>query len=162
MRVQPECSHPQLTHHTVLSMAVLQNLPGSTWFRETGSRGSTIALAPRSSSQLALLLPSTSSPAILCTVPGRLQPLSLVSLFHLHSLSCHDKEMRNHSLCYASAVPFVSGHCTSKGTQCSVHPACITASQELYISMVSIFKVSLMCPDPAFSRTKHALSAQFS
>lgn len=29
----------------------------------------------------------------------------------------HDKEMRNHSLCYASAMSFMLGHCTSNGTQ---------------------------------------------
>lgn len=63
-----QSAHTRSSHITrVPGMAVLQNLPGSAQIRGIGSRGSTIALAPRSSSQLALQLPSTSSPAGLCT-----------------------------------------------------------------------------------------------
>lgn len=160
--MQPECSHPQLTHHMCV-MAVLQNLPGSPQFRETGSKGSTIALALTPSSQLALKLPSPSSPAVLCTVQGDYNSFPLCPSFTFFpSHVRHDEEMRNHSLCFASAVSFMSGHCTSQGTQYPAHPVCTTASQELCISKVSIFKVSLMCADLAFSRTKHDLSAQFS
>lgn len=129
---------------------------------ESGSRGSTIAVAPRSSSQLALQLPSPSSPAVLCSVQGDYNPSPLCPSFTFFPFHVrHDKEMRNQSvLCLCSVLH--AGHCTSKGTQYSAHPGCITVSQELCIFMVSIFKVSLVCPDPAFSRIKHTLSAQYS
>lgn len=144
-------SEPQLTHHTCsawLCSKTFLEAPGS------GRLGAGAA-------QL-LWLPDLPAAAFaLCQ--GDYNPFSLCPSFTFFPFHVrHDKEMRNHSLCFASSVSFMSGHCTRKGTQCSAHPACITPSQELYISMVSIFKVSLMCPDPAFSRTKHGLAAQFS
>lgn len=114
VRVQPECSQPQLTHHMCAPKASWKHLVERDWKQgQYNCFGSQIF---QSAGTAAAQHFQSCSP--LHWYQGDYNPLPFCPSFTFFPFHVrHDKEMRNHSLCYASAVSFMSGHCTSKDTQ---------------------------------------------